>query len=119
MPLYRIHRLRDGMKEQFRWAPHTGGTAVLKQKDYDIDSEVEAATPYALWSGMKARGNDLCPGDVLETVREDGAPGELQIFKYIGFEPAKWWIPEPKPDQKINFDGAQPPAPLEADSPSN
>jgi len=116
MPLYRIHRIRESIKEQFRWAPHTGGTAVVKQKDYDVDSgEVEAATPYALWTGMKAQANDLCPGDVLETVKEDGTPGELQIFKYIGFEPAKWWIPEPK----SKFDGGQSSAAFAADSPSN
>jgi hypothetical protein len=106
------------MKEQFRWAPHTGGTAIVKQKDYDVDSEVEAATPYALWSGAKSQGRDLCPGDVLETVKEDGTPGELQIFKYIGFEPAKWWIPEPKPEQKSKFEGAQPAVALAADMPS-
>ncbi len=92
---------------------------MVKQKDYDVDSEVEAATPYALWSDSKAGGSDLCPGDVLETVREDGVPGELQIFKYIGFEPAKWWIAEPKPDRKSNFGGAQSDAAFAADSPSN
>jgi hypothetical protein len=59
-----------------------------------------------LWSSRKAQGNDLCPGDVLETVNEDGTSKELQIFKYIGFEPAKWWIPEPKPEQKSKLDGA-------------
>jgi hypothetical protein len=118
MPLYRIHRIRESMKEQFRWAPHTGGLAVVKLKDYAVDSEVEAATPYALWSGKKAEANDLCPGDVLETVKEDGTPGELQIFKYVGFEPAKWWIPEPKPEQKSTADGAQSPVAHTADSPS-
>jgi hypothetical protein len=107
MPLYRIHRIRESSKEQFRWAPHTGGMAVLKQKDYHVGEELEAATPYALWSSMKARGNDLCPGDVLETVKEAGFPEEWQIFKYIGFEPAKWWIPEPKPEQKTELEGAQ------------
>ena len=54
---------------------------------------------------MKAEGKALCPGDVLETVKEDGTQGELQIFKYIGFEPAKWWIAEPKPEQKGKFEG--------------
>jgi len=105
MARYRIHRIRETIKEQFRWAPHTGGTAVVKPRDYEADSEFEAATPYALWNGMKAQGNDLCPGDVLEVIHKDGTLGELQIFKYIGFEPAKWWIPEPKPEQKTKFDG--------------
>jgi hypothetical protein len=118
MPFYRIHRIRESIKEQFRWAPHTGGTAVVKPKDYDITGDAEAATPYALWSAMKAQGHDLYPGDVLETIKEDGSPGELQIFKYIGFEPAKWWMPEPKPEPKSKVDGAQSPVAFTADSPS-
>jgi hypothetical protein len=93
------------MKEQFRWQAHTGGAAVVKPKDYEVDGEVEAATPYALWISLKAGEKALCPGDVLETVKEDGTQGELQIFKYIGFEPAKWWIAEPKPEPKGKFEG--------------
>jgi hypothetical protein len=115
MARYRIHRIRESIKEQFRWAPHTGGTAVVKPKDYcDVESDAEAATPYALWSRMRAQGKGLFPGDLLETVREDGTPADLQVFKYIGFEPAKWWIAEPKPEQKIQFDGAQTPVALTA-----
>jgi len=93
------------MKEPFRWQAHTGGTATVKPKDYEVQGEFDAPTPYALWSKMKADGKDLCPGDVLETVKEDGTQGELQIFKYIGFEPAKWWIAEPKPEFKGNTEG--------------
>ncbi len=93
------------MKEQFRWQAHTGGAALVKPKDYELAGEAQAATPYALWNAMKSEGKSLCPGDVLETVKEDGTQGELQIFKYIGFEPAKWWIPEPKTDQKGKFEG--------------
>ena len=106
MARYRIHRIRESMKEPFRWQAHTGGAAVVKPKDYEPAEEViEAATPYALWTSMKADNRALCPGDVLETVKEDGIPGELQIFKYIGFEPAKWWIAEPKPDFKGKAEG--------------
>lgn len=105
MARYRIHRLRESMKESFRWAAHTGGTAVIKPKDYEVGAEVDALTPYALWSELKAEDASLCPGDVLETLREDGTPGELQIFKYIGFEPAKWWLPEPKAEQKGKDEG--------------
>ncbi len=93
------------MKEQFRWQAHTSGTATVKPKDYEVDSEFNAPTPYALWSGLKAEGKDLCPGDLLETVKEDGTQGDLQIFKYIGFEPAKWWIAEPKPEFKGKPEG--------------
>lgn len=105
MACYRIHRIRETMREQFRWQAHTGGAAVVKPKDYEADCEAEAATPYALWNAMKAEGKALCPGDVLETIKEDGTQGELQIFKYIGFEPAKWWIAEPKLEQKGKFEG--------------
>jgi hypothetical protein len=93
------------MKEPFRWQAHTGGTATVKPKDYEVEGEFEAPTPYALWSKMKADGKDLCPGDVLEMVKEDGTQGELQIFKYIGFEPAKWWIAELKPDLRGKPEG--------------
>jgi hypothetical protein len=110
MARYRIHRLRESMKESFRWAAHTGGTAVIKPKDYEVGAEVDALTPYALWSELKAEDASLCPGDVLETLREDGTPGELQIFKYIGFEPAKWWIAEPKPDQIAKSEDSRPAA---------
>jgi hypothetical protein len=93
------------MKEQFRWQAHAGGAAVVKPKDYEVDNEVEAATPYALWNKMKVEGKALCPGDILETVKEDGTQGALQIFKYIGFEPAKWWTPEPKTEQMGKLEG--------------
>ncbi len=118
MARYRIHRIRESMKEHFRWLAHTGGTAVVKPKDYEVGAEYEAATPYALWMSLKADGNALCHGDVLEMVREDGAQGDLQIFKYIGFEPAKWWIPEPKPDFKNKLDGLAEPAAASAESQS-
>jgi hypothetical protein len=119
MAHYRIHRIRETMREQFRWQAHTGGAAVVRPKDYEVDGEVEAATPYALWSKMKADGRDLCPGDVLETVKEDEMHGELQIFKYIGFEPAKWWIAEPKTEHKGKFEGFAPPAADTLDSQSS
>lgn len=120
MARYRIHRIRESMKESFRWQAHTGGAAVVKPKDYDEAAEemVEAATPYALWNNMKAEERALCPGDVLETVKEDGIPGELQIFKYIGFEPAKWWIAEPKPDFKGKAEEPAEPAAATSESQS-
>ncbi len=73
-----------------------GGTAVVKPKDYELGEEIEANTPYAAWQDLQMEGTPLSPGDMLETLREDGAPSELQIAKYIGFEPAKWFVPEPK-----------------------
>jgi hypothetical protein len=98
MPRYRIHRIKEAPGEHFRWAAHTGGVAVVKMKDYEPGVEVDAATPYAAWKILGDENRALAPGDVLETLTPDGQAGELAILKYIGFEPAKWYVPEPKPD---------------------
>ena len=90
--IFRIHRMKDAPRENFRWAAHTGGVAVVKPKDYDADGEVEGATPYAAWQLLKQSDQPLRAGDLLED-----ASGTLQIAKYIGFEKAQWWVPEPKP----------------------
>jgi hypothetical protein len=97
MARYRIHRIKDSPKESFRWAAHMGGLAVIKPKDYDVSGEVEAATCYAAWSHLASDGQPLSPGDLLEVVTADGSAGDLQIAKYIGFEPARWYVPEAKP----------------------
>jgi hypothetical protein len=96
MPLYRIHRIKETPRENFRWTSHTGGLATVKPKDYDCNREVEAATPYAAWKLLELEGDRLRPGDLLEAVSADGIGGELRIVKYIGFEPAQWYIPEIK-----------------------
>ncbi len=97
MPSFRIHRIKDAPSESFRWAAHTGGLALVKPKDYDIGGDVQAATPYAAWKLLAQEGRALRPGDLLEPI--DGGPSaDLQILKYIGFEPAKWYVPEPKPE---------------------
>ena len=98
MPRYRIHRLKDVPSENFRWAPHTGGLAIVKPKDYDLDGEVEASSPYAVWKALLAESRPLRPGDLLEIGQVDDAPGQLYIAKYIGFEPASWYVPEPRLD---------------------
>src|SRR5579885_2353230 len=98
MPRYRIHRMKEAPRENFRWAAHTGGAAILKPKDYDTAEEIEAGNPYELWKTMAERGHSLHPGDVLERLDLEGNPGEnsgrLQIAKYVGFEPACWFVPE-------------------------
>lgn len=95
MPLYRIHRLKETQAENFRWAAHTGGLAVVKAKDYDAGvEELQAVTPYAAWKMLGEENRPLRPGDLLETVHPETGAGDLQIVKYIGFEPAKWYVPE-------------------------
>jgi hypothetical protein len=93
---YRIHRLKEMPRENFRWAPHTGGLAIVRPKDYDLDGEVEASSPYAVWKTLLAEDRALRPGDLLEVGHVDEAPGQLYIAKYIGFEPASWYVPEPR-----------------------
>jgi len=97
MPTYRIHRLKDSPQQQFRWAPHTTGAAAVKTKDYQADTAIEAESPYGAWALLKAAGTPLRVGDLLEP-----ESGDLLICKYVGFELARWWLPEskaaPQPD---------------------
>jgi hypothetical protein len=90
MPAYQIHRLKDAPRQQFRWAPHTSGVMVVKPKDYQKGATVEAASPYAVWLALRDSEDALLVGDLLEL---EGV--ELRIFKYIGFEEARWYVPEP------------------------
>lgn len=92
MTRYRIYRMKPAAREAFRWAAHTGGTATVKEKDYEPGAEIDAPGAYAAWKTLAAREDRLEPGDLLA----DPA-GKLVILKYIGFEPAAWFVPEPKP----------------------
>jgi hypothetical protein len=100
---YRVHRIKDAPKEHFRWTPHTGGLAVVKLKDYGPAEEIEAPSPYALWK-LLSDSAPLRPGDVLETLDDQGAALRLEIYKYIGFEPAAWFVHEPKPEPAVHAD---------------
>lgn len=92
MPAYQIHCLKEAPRQQFRWAPHTSGVMVVKPKDYQKGAVLEAASPYAVWLALSDTEDSLQVGDLLEL---EG--GELRIFKYIGFEEARWYVPEPAP----------------------
>jgi hypothetical protein len=92
MPLFRIYRMKDSPRQQFRWAPHVSGCATLKPKDYDQRGEVDAQHEYDAWRLLRETGEALSVGDLLES--EDG---RLRICKYVGFEPAQWVLPEAKP----------------------
>lgn len=92
MPCYRIFRMRDEKRQQFRWAPHTSGVTPIKPKDYEVVETVfEAPTPYGLWASLRETESPLDVGDVLELPNQ-----ELRIYKYVGFEDAKWILPEVK-----------------------
>ena len=92
MPLYRIHAMKESPRQQFRAAPHVSGSAAVKPKDYEPRGEVQALHEYDAWQILRESQHPLEIGDLLET--EDG---QLRICKYVGFEPAQWVIPDPRP----------------------
>ena len=95
MPSYKIHRLRDHLRQYFRNAPHVSGAATVKPRDYVPGDAVEAKSPYAAFFELRAAAVPLEPGDLLES-----EAGELRIFKFVGFEEARWVLPEVKTEIK-------------------
>jgi hypothetical protein len=95
MPSFRVHRLKDHLRQNFRFAPHLSGTASLKLRDYELveDAVVEAPSPYAAFFMMREAPRPIQVGDVLES--EDGS---LRIFKFVGIEEAQWLVPEIRPE---------------------
>ncbi len=91
MALFRIYRMKDSPRQQFRWAPHVSGCASAKPRDYEQRGQVEARNEYEAWGLLKESREPLAVGDLLET--EDG---QLRLCKYVGLEPAQWALPEPK-----------------------
>jgi len=89
MPDFHVHRLKDPQRQNFRWAPHTSGLTIVKPNHYEKREVVHAASPYAAWEQLRQSGQPLEVGDLLEI-----GEGELRICKYIGFEEARWFIPE-------------------------
>ena len=108
MTTYRIHRLKEHLRQQVRFAPHVSGTALVKPRDYQLPDQprdsgddrmvetVEAQTPYAAFFALRDSSTPLEVGDLLET-----ADGSLCIFKFVGFEEAQWVLPEAKPSPGV------------------
>ena len=108
MVSYRIHRLKPHLQQTFRAAPHVGGSANVKPRDYEpgpapelaattFEGEtIAAATPYAAYFALRDSSAPLNPGDLLEA--ENGA---LRIYKYVGFEEAQWVFPEVKANANV------------------
>ncbi|HLK46506.1 MAG TPA: hypothetical protein VKT49_00145 [Bryobacteraceae bacterium] len=90
MPAYQVYRLKEALRAPFRSAPHTSGVTTLKPKDYEKTDVMDAPTPYAAWLARRESESALLVGDALET-----AEGALWVYKYIGFEEARWYVPEP------------------------
>jgi hypothetical protein len=89
MAVFRIHRMKENPRQQFRWAPHVSGSANAKPKDYEAAGEVEAENEYAAWAMLRGSDSPLMVGDLLEL-----PGGQLRICKYVGFEEARWVMPE-------------------------
>ena len=100
MPVYQIHRLREYLKPSFRNAAHTSGLANVKQRDYIPGETIDAATPYAAFFALRDAETPLAPGDLLEFPE-----GQLRVYKFVGFEPAQWVVPEAK-TQALPFEPA-------------
>ena len=92
--------MKDAPRQQFRSAPHVSGAATAKPKDYEAAAEIDADNEYAAWALMRNTEQPLNVGDLLES-----AEGRLRICKYVGFEEARWFVPEPPPQSSL-------PAPL-------
>ncbi len=91
MLTFQIHRMKEAARQSFRAAPHTAGLALLKPKDYEKTATAEASSAYGAWADLNGTAEPLEVGDVLE------APdGSLRIYKYVGFEDARWVLPEVK-----------------------
>ncbi len=102
MPSFRIHRLKDHLRPNFRFAPHLSGMASVKPRDYDeSDAVVEASTPYAAFFALREAPKPIQVGDLLEC--EDGS---LRIFKFVGIEEAQWVVPDVKPVVEVMHEAA-------------
>ena len=91
MALFRIHKMKEHVRQNFRWAPHSSGLALLRPRDFEPGGEVEATGFYDAWMRLRGTACALEIGDVLESTA-----GELRICKYVGFEEARWREPEPE-----------------------
>ena len=94
MATFHVFRMKDHVRQSFRWAAHTLGLANVKQRDYlQPATPVEAASPYAAWILCKDSEAPLEVGDLLQS-----ESGSLYLYKYVGFEEARWVVPEVKPE---------------------
>lgn len=103
MPVYRIFRMKEHERQRFRMAPHTSGATMVKPNNFQEEGTVEAASFYAAWAQMKEGETALAIGDILLAPSD-----EMRILKYIGFEEARWLIPEAKPEIVPPAPGAPP-----------
>ena len=92
MATYRIFRMKEHIRQHFRWAPHTSGVMNAKPRDFEEAGAIEASSPYAAWKSLRETDRPLEVGDLIEA--EDLT---LRVYKFVGMEDAKWILPEAKP----------------------
>jgi len=85
--------MKDHVRQSFRNAPHTSGVMMIKPRDFEDAGEIVAANLYDAWMNLRGTAQSLGIGDVLES-----SDGNLHICKYVGFEDARWVVPEVKID---------------------
>ena len=110
MPAFRIFRMKDHVRQSFRWAAHTLGLANVKARDYvEQESALDASSPYAAWMLCKDSDHPLEVGDLLQS-----DSGALYLYKYVGFEEARWVVPEAKPESSAAADETTSASPITA-----
>ena len=102
--------MKDAPRQQFRNAAHVSGAALAKPKDYEAAAEIDADNEYAAWALLRSTEQPLNVGDLLES-----AEGRLRICKYVGFEEARWFVPEAPPQSSFPapLSGAPPETPAQ------
>src|SRR5690349_15640680 len=91
MPTYRIFRMKEQARLSVRAAPHTIGETDVTSTDYVEAESIESDNAYEAWELLRATEQPLQVGDILESEL-----GSIKICKYIGFDDAKWILPEVK-----------------------
>ena len=92
MATYRIFRMKEHVRQHFRWAPHTSGVMNAKPRDFEEMGTIEASSPYAAWKSLRETDRPLEVGDLIEA-----GDLTLRVYKYVGMEEAQWVLPEVKP----------------------
>lgn len=109
MAIFQIHRMKESARLAFRSAAHTAGLAMIKPKDYEREGEAEGSSAYGVWASLQDKDGALDVGDVLEL-----PDGTLRIYKYVGFEEARWALPEVRSGLEAMPAASGAPPPLEA-----
>ena len=53
MASYRVFRLKEHVRQNFRWTPHLSGLSQVKPRDYEEAFTLEGESPYAVWAAVR------------------------------------------------------------------